>query len=261
MRNEMLNLIQQFTGQKNILTIPATFVKFLGDHASALLVSQLLYWTDRSKDGWVYKRYTDWQDELGLSKKQVMRIKNSLEKKGFIETKLCKVGDAPILHYKLTETFADALYSHLQQETETLESAVHRIVPKGNNGLCPKGTISYSKDYLHEITNKQQRKFDEIPESERTRQDYMNKVASYFHERYGDSTFKKIVVPYFKGSKQQTQWRYLLWVVETFSEKILHADEPLGYMIAVAASQNNWQLFLMSEHRKVRAAENGVPAW
>lgn len=192
------------------------------------------------------------------------------------------------------------LRSHFKEGINTIYTAINELIEKGyvvkeaveresgkfagvvyhvyedcrsenvteQDGLKSQSQPRHKKPYavnqtllITNLTNNKDLSFEEKPESERTRQDYMNKVASYFHERYGDSTFKKIVVPYFKGSKQQTQWRYLLWVVEAFSEKILHADEPLGYMIAVAASQNNWQLFLMSEHRKVRAAENGVPAW
>ena len=46
-----------------------------GDHLAALLLSQILYWSDRTSDpdGWFAKSYADWHDEVALTERQIKR--------------------------------------------------------------------------------------------------------------------------------------------------------------------------------------------
>ena len=100
-----------------------------GDHKAAILLSQILYWSDRTKDadGWFYKSYADWTAETGLSEAQVRRIVNgdprvhspqlTLRDLG-VETLLRKVKHtgAPTLHYRINQAqFLGVLHGFLGQ--------------------------------------------------------------------------------------------------------------------------------------------------
>lgn len=115
-RRMVVALLAQFSGQDNTLTIPRPFITMCGgDVTAALLLNQILYWSDRATlpDGWFYKSYREWEEELGLSAYQVKRAINGdpRSKKGFVglhtlgvETALKPVEalkGAPTLHYRI----------------------------------------------------------------------------------------------------------------------------------------------------------------
>ena len=59
-----------------ILTYPLLVEFFDGDHNAAIFMNQVLYWTDRTtdSDGWFYKTYDDWDEEIKFSYYQVQRV-------------------------------------------------------------------------------------------------------------------------------------------------------------------------------------------
>src|SRR5664279_1440922 len=78
-REHVLALLGESYGDKTLVLCPTVFVTLLrGDHKAAILLSQILYWGDRTKDpdGWFYKSYADWRAATGLSAAQVRRILN-----------------------------------------------------------------------------------------------------------------------------------------------------------------------------------------
>ena len=103
-QRQVYHLIERFAGQANILTIPRLFIDWTADHISALLLSQIIYWSSRTKDvdGWFYKSAKDWQDELGISDHQLARATKKLEPAGVV-TKLRKVQGAPTQHYRMDQ--------------------------------------------------------------------------------------------------------------------------------------------------------------
>ena len=116
-RKHVLALIGETYGDKTLCLCPTGFVRlFRGDHKAAILLSQILYWAERTKDpdGWFYKSYADWRAETGLTEAQVRRIVNgdprvpspqvTLRTVG-VETKLQKVKrtGAPTLHYRVNQ--------------------------------------------------------------------------------------------------------------------------------------------------------------
>jgi hypothetical protein len=75
-RNAVVSLLSGLSGQDNTLVIPRAFIALCnGNHLQALLLSQILYWSDRSKDtdGWFAKSYEDWFEELCMTEYQVRR--------------------------------------------------------------------------------------------------------------------------------------------------------------------------------------------
>ncbi|MEO8393302.1 MAG: hypothetical protein ABI700_09950 [Chloroflexota bacterium] len=129
-RKHVLALIGENYGDKTLVLCPTAFVKLLsGDHKAAILLAQILYWGDRTRDpnGWFYKSYAEWKLETGLSESQVRRIVNgdprvqssqiTLRDLG-VETVLKKVKrtGAPTLHYRINQTqFLTALERSLGQ--------------------------------------------------------------------------------------------------------------------------------------------------
>lgn len=114
------SMIRQFTGQENILAIPRVFIEFTGDHITALLLNQILYWSDRTTDpdGWFYKTAAEWKDELCISPYQLSRAMKSLKELG-IKTKLQKVNGAPCTHYSVDfEVFEKSFSQFLENERD-----------------------------------------------------------------------------------------------------------------------------------------------
>jgi hypothetical protein len=100
-REWVSSLIAQFSGQHNTLTIFRPFIKMTGSIEAALLLSQIIYWSDRSTmdNGWFAKTYHEWEDELTLTKHQVMSAVKKLKGAG-IKTELKKYKGAPTVHYR-----------------------------------------------------------------------------------------------------------------------------------------------------------------
>ena len=96
-------LISQTSGQKNTLTIPKIYVELTGDLTTALLLNQIVFYSDKSKrnDGYFYKTYKEWEKEILLTERQVRNSANKLKKTGLIETKVMKANGSPTVHYKL----------------------------------------------------------------------------------------------------------------------------------------------------------------
>lgn len=114
-------MIKQFTGQANTLVIPRVFIDFTKDHLAAMLLSQILYWSDRTSDpdGWFYKTADEWDEEIGLSNFQVKRATALLKDLG-VETRLKRVDGAPRTHYRVDmDTFVNLFFKFLEnRETQ-----------------------------------------------------------------------------------------------------------------------------------------------
>ena len=104
-QKDIFSVVKKLTGQSHILTIPRVFVDMTGSTDTALLLSQIIYWSDKgkSKDGWFYKSYQEWQEETGISIKKLRRSVQFLEAKQVLKTKVKKANGNPTLHYKFDE--------------------------------------------------------------------------------------------------------------------------------------------------------------
>jgi hypothetical protein len=115
-RDSVTELFRRFAGQINTITIPRPYIDLCGgDHLAALLLSQILYWSDRTEnpDGWFAKSYEQWHEELAMTQYQVIRaIKGDRRNKNRhpsltdfgVETKLLPSKfhrGSPTLHYRV----------------------------------------------------------------------------------------------------------------------------------------------------------------
>lgn len=96
-------IISQISGQDNIVVVPKLFVKLTGDITTAILLNQIVFYSDKSKrtDGFFYKTYKEWKDEICLTERQVRYSTRKLVDGGLVETVLKKANGAPTVHYKL----------------------------------------------------------------------------------------------------------------------------------------------------------------
>jgi len=130
-QKDMFNLIKSFSGQNNILTAPKLFIDLMGSIEGGLFLSQLLYWSDKTKNqyGWFYKTYQDWYDEIRLSKYQIAKYVKICESKdfGFLKTKVKKANNSPTLHYKINEdAFKQWLVKNLTFKSEKTSLSYNR---------------------------------------------------------------------------------------------------------------------------------------
>lgn len=115
-KSEVLRHLQNHASNtdKVILVTPRIFVTMLGDHNSALLLSQMLFWSGYSQnnDGWFYKTNMQWMDELCLTRHEVHRALRTLESTGFIQVSYRKVGGNRVCHYRVLETQLMEVINH-----------------------------------------------------------------------------------------------------------------------------------------------------
>jgi len=101
-QKSIVSLIKSISGQANVLTIPRIYLTLLdNNHRAALLLSQCVYWSDKTKDndGWFYKTDQDWQDELGLPRGGLETALKCISK--YVTTKIAKVYGTPKTHYRV----------------------------------------------------------------------------------------------------------------------------------------------------------------
>lgn len=163
-QQEVFNVISSFTGHNANYVIPKEFMRLLKDSNSALILSQLVYWTGRQADpdGWIYKSYAEWEAEIFLSKKSIMTAIKRLKKFDLIETQVRKIrldngmmGDTCV-HYLIKQ---ENLANLITNQLKSLGSAERELreMPKGNFPECRKGT---SLPINTKITNKN---YDDVP--------------------------------------------------------------------------------------------------
>ncbi|AYU54654.1 DnaD domain protein [Staphylococcus debuckii] len=102
-RLQIKSVIKSFSGRENIIPIPVVYIELLGDYHIAAFLNQLIYWSDKTKrkDGYFYKSYKEWKEELFLSRYQIDKSIDKLKEIGLIKTSLKKANGAPTLHYKV----------------------------------------------------------------------------------------------------------------------------------------------------------------
>lgn len=175
-RDYISSIITQFSGQNNVIPIPVVYIEITDDYPSAALLNQMIYWSDRTsrKDGYFYKSYNEWYEELHLTEYQVRRATKKLKSFGFVYTALKKANGAPTLHYKVdTKEVSEWILKKLQNgnlrnlrmDSEETQQSLTEITTEtttettNNNILSPSSTVEpipYKEivAYLNDKTNK-----------------------------------------------------------------------------------------------------------
>lgn len=97
------DLLGHLIGTKNTLSNNILFIDFTGSHEKAQLLSQIWYWSSRTKikGGWVCKTHAEWFDEIRVKSHSVRRFTKEFCEMGFLESKLKKFDGVPKPHYRL----------------------------------------------------------------------------------------------------------------------------------------------------------------
>ena len=147
---------------------PGTFVPFeliaiTGDAATAILFSQILYWSTRMEGRRFYKSVADWHAETKLSERVIRRIVrgNDRSEKGKptlidlgIEVSVHRANGAPTYHYRINyRKLSDFLQDYYGDASDD------GLYTKGTNPHIPKVQIdmherykSLTEDYTEEKT-------------------------------------------------------------------------------------------------------------
>jgi len=126
----MKQFIKAMSGQENMVSIPKLYIQmFGGDIDIAILLSQVVYWSDKSKrtDGYFYKTYSEWENEIGLSEYKIKKAVKQLKESEIIETKLKRANGSPTIHYKLNMSNLQNLIIKFLDNQETSESESIKI--------------------------------------------------------------------------------------------------------------------------------------
>ncbi|MCX7726224.1 MAG: hypothetical protein N2053_05195 [Chitinispirillaceae bacterium] len=211
MQQDFFTIISGFVGQSNILTVPRIFISTLDGIEEALFVSQLLYWTGKSKDGWVWKTYSDWEEEIGIKERTLRNIKTKLEKIGLIETKIKKARGSTAVFYKLnTDKLLEMLLenvSEINSDRQKCQSRSEKFADPDRKNLPDPYTI----DYIQETTNNKQENFqqnfqddsnEEINSPSKSSSSSQSEIlspenANVFAENISEKEVKKMIVRLF----------------------------------------------------------------
>lgn len=136
-----LNQIDKLVNGKSYsISVNQKMIKFFGDLKIAVFMSQLLYWFGKSKKGFVAKTYEEWEDEIGLSKRELMRICNELRNKGYLIIERKRFRGLVINHYiplvdKIREDWKNFLLenqsdkkANLQEVTAESDKSSHSLI-------------------------------------------------------------------------------------------------------------------------------------
>lgn len=98
-------LLSHLVGNQNTLSTNVLFIDFTGSHEKAQLLSQMFYWSSRTKreDGFFAKSHKEWFDEVRIKRHSLMRHTKVFVKMGFLETKVEKFKGYPTTYYRLNQ--------------------------------------------------------------------------------------------------------------------------------------------------------------
>lgn len=105
--NQIKTEIKESLGRVDAIPILTAILFFCGgDLLLCVLLTQLTYWTDRTKiqGGWIAKSSKEWEQEIGIKESTLKRKIKLLKKLGLLKTKIKKFNGAPTTHYKIEES-------------------------------------------------------------------------------------------------------------------------------------------------------------
>lgn len=118
-------ILNRISGQQNVFTVPKIYVDYTGDVTTAILLNQIVFLSDKTKrkDGYFYKTYKEWTEEICLTERQVRYSVKKLKKMEILETKVQRANGSPTVHYKLLfDKFIDSILTFCQYPSDTFVS-------------------------------------------------------------------------------------------------------------------------------------------
>jgi len=158
--NTLKKILSRLVGNANTLSNNVLFIDFTGSHEKGQYLSQLFYWSGKTKmkDGFFAKSYADWYEEIRIKEHSIRRYTKEFKSFGWLETKVVKFNKVPTLHYKLDQ---DKLITALVTfcDTDNLRpSHGARVDPDNLQGSREPDTVqgSINRD-LHRLHTERER--------------------------------------------------------------------------------------------------------
>lgn len=148
-------LLRHLIGDENTISNNILFIDFAGSIEKGQYLSQLYYWSNRTKikDGWIAKRHEDWYKEIRVKPHSIRRFSKEFNRKGFLEMKLKKFNSITMPHYKLNQ---DILIEQLLTFCKGNKLSTLQIVNPGVTICQPsqgnKLSTSINRDYTDTTT-------------------------------------------------------------------------------------------------------------
>jgi hypothetical protein len=129
-KNINKEILALFSGQASIVTTPKLYIQLTGSHTLATVLNQCVFWANKSKssDGWFYKEYQEWFDEIHIPERTLRRRFDRLEQNGWITTKIKKVRGINIKH----------IHTNIDHIIESISNMLNTDFP--DRPLCPDGS-------------------------------------------------------------------------------------------------------------------------
>jgi len=135
-------LISEFSGQQSIIGCHRIYCKFMDGLEGGVFLSQIIYYSDKGKrrDGWFYKTYEEWEDELQLSAYKIKKFADQLVAMGILETTIMKANGAPTVHYRFDfQKFTNRILEYLRMESEKASESITETTQRIPETTSPDG--------------------------------------------------------------------------------------------------------------------------
>lgn len=160
-------ILALFSGQESMVTTPKLYIQLTGSHTLAIVLSQCIYWSDKSEcdDGWFYKRYDEWFEEIHIPERTLRRRFDHLEIQGWITTKVKKVRGINIKHiHPNMDLIIESLNTMLNNDCsnrpnspvrkENEQKTCTKFAPTGQIGRSEPAKLSDSSIYTEDYNQK-----------------------------------------------------------------------------------------------------------
>ncbi|HIC7359212.1 TPA: hypothetical protein ACW6D3_003205 [Legionella pneumophila] len=116
-----IKLLRSLSGQENCYTIPKLYVQLTQCHVRALILNQLIFYSDKSTrhdDGWFYKTYDDWYKETFVKERTLRNIIKEFKQKNWCESRIELVnGKTTLMCRPLLENILTDIQEILEEST------------------------------------------------------------------------------------------------------------------------------------------------
>lgn len=114
-------LLSQFSGQQAVITVPKIYYRLTQNLNKALILNQIIFYSDKStycQDGWFYKSYAEWMNEVYLTERSLRYHFKDLVKDNLIEMRIAKVKGVRTPFFRpLMDNIMEAIKKLLEADT------------------------------------------------------------------------------------------------------------------------------------------------
>lgn len=87
----LVKLLRKLSGQENCYTIPKLYVQLTECHVRALILNQLVFYSDKStrhEEGWFDKSYQEWENETYVKERTLRNIFKEFKEKNWCDSRV-----------------------------------------------------------------------------------------------------------------------------------------------------------------------------